>query len=195
MELGYARVSTTKQDLDRQIDRLVAEGIPLERICTDKKTGTTAERPGLQEVLSIARTGDRITVQTLDRLGRSVRDTLNIVHDLTERGIALRTLDDPIKIDTSDPDDMMGQLAIVLMALFAQMERTFMLERAAGARAAAAARGKKNGRRRTVSDEQIAYATFLREVERMSLTQIAEQMGVPRTTVHRYLPKTASPVS
>ncbi len=63
-------------------------------------------------------------VHTLDRLGRTVRDTLNLIHDLAARGVGIRTLADPIKVDSSDPDDLMGQLAVVLLALFAQMERT-----------------------------------------------------------------------
>ena len=82
MDLGYARVSTTKQDLDRQIVALEAAGIPPERIYVDKKSGATTNRPGLQAVIEYARDGDVIVVHTLDRLGRTVRDTLNLIHDL-----------------------------------------------------------------------------------------------------------------
>ena len=82
MELGYARVSTAKQDLDRQIDALRQVGIAAERIYVDKKSGATTERPGLTAALAYARQGDVIVVHTLDRLGRTVRDTLNLIHDL-----------------------------------------------------------------------------------------------------------------
>ena len=125
MDLGYARVSTVKQDLDRQIDALTATGIPAERIYLDKKSGSTVDRPGLREVIGYAREGDVIVVHTLDRLGRTVRDTLNLIHDLAERGIGIRNLADPIKVDSSDPNEQMAQLAVVLLALFGQMERTY----------------------------------------------------------------------
>ena len=89
MDLGYARISTTKQDLDRQIIALQAAGLPAERIYVDKKSGATTNRPGLQAALDSAHTGDRITVRTLDRLGRTVRDTLN----------GIRNLADPIRVE------------------------------------------------------------------------------------------------
>ncbi len=74
-------------------------------------------------------------MHTLDRLGRTVRDTLNMIHELSERGIGIRNLADPIKVDSSRPEDPMAQLAVVLLALFAQMEGTYTMERAAHARA------------------------------------------------------------
>src|ERR1035437_3789893 len=159
MDLGYARVSTTKQDLDRQIVALEAAGIPPERIYVDKKSGATTNRPGLQAVIEYARDGDVIVVHTLDRLGRTVRDTLNLIHDLAARGVGIRNLADPIKVDSTSPADPMAQLAVVLLALFAQMERTYSLERAAGARAAATAKGRRIGRPSVVDADKLAYAT------------------------------------
>ena len=103
MDLGYARVSTVKQDLDRQIDALTAVGIPLERIYLDKKSGSTVDRPGLRELIAYARDGDVIVVHTLDRLGRTVRDTLNLIHELSERGVGVRNLADPIKARHKSP--------------------------------------------------------------------------------------------
>jgi len=122
--LGYCRVSSTSQSLDRQIDAVVQAGVPAERIYTDKKSGVTVDRAGLKELLGYARSGDVIIVHTLDRLGRTVRDTLNLIHDLTSRGVGVRNLADPIRVDSTDPTDPMAQLAVVLLALFAQMERT-----------------------------------------------------------------------
>ena len=78
MELGYARVSTTKQDLDRQIDALTTTGIAPGHVYVDKKSGATTDRAGLKALLGYARGGDVIVVHTLDRLGRTVRDTLNL---------------------------------------------------------------------------------------------------------------------
>src|SRR6476659_1824782 len=131
-----ARVSTAKQDLERQVDALLAAGIDPKHIYRDKKSGSTVDRPGLVAVLRYARTGDVIVVHTLDRLGRTVRDTLNMIHELAERGVGVRNLADPIKVDSSNPADPMAQLAVVLLALFAQMERTYMLERVFFAHAA-----------------------------------------------------------
>ncbi len=162
MDLGYARVSTAKQDLERQIDALRGECIPLERIYIDKKSGATTDRPGLTDVLRYARSGDVIVVHTLDRLGRTVRDTLNLIHDLAESGVGIKNLADPIKVDSSNPDDPMAQLAVVMLALFAQMERTYMLERAAHARAVATANGRQSGRPTVVDPTKLAYAVHLR---------------------------------
>ena len=129
-------------------------GIPAERIFVDKKSGSTTDRPGLRALLGYARDGDVIVVHTLDRLGRTVRDTLNLIHDLSARGVGVRNLADPIRIDSSNPEDPMAQLAVVLLALFGQMERTYTLERAAHARAVATAKGRRIGRPSVVDPAQ-----------------------------------------
>ncbi len=190
MELGYARVSTVKQDLDRQIDALEQVGISRDRIYVDKKSGASTDRPGLREVLAYAREGDVIVVHTLDRLGRTVRDTLNLIHDLAERGIGVRNLADPIKVDSSNPEDPMAQLAVVLLALFAQMERTYTLERAAHARSVAAAKGRRVGRPVTVDAAKLECATHLRDTG-STMAEIVEKTGIPRTSLYRHLPARA----
>ncbi len=144
VELSYARVSTAKQDLDRQVDALTTAGIATDRIYLDKKSGATTDPHGLRVLLDYARSGDVIVVHTLDRLGRTVRDTLNLIHELAERGVGVRNLADPIRVDSSNPADPMAQLAVVLLALFGQMERTYTLERAAHARAVATAAASGN---------------------------------------------------
>lgn len=162
MKIGYARVSTAKQDLDRQVDALREEGIADKYIYVDKKSGSTTNRPGLQQALEQARAGDVIVVHTLDRLGRTVRDTLNLIHDLQEREVGVRTLADPIKVDSSNPNDPMAQLAVVILSLFGQMERTYAVERAAHARAVAEAKGKRVGRPSVVDPDKLRYAEHLR---------------------------------
>lgn len=184
MNLGYARVSTTKQNLDRQLDALAAAGIPTERTWADKKSGATTNRAGLTALLAYARSGDTIVVHTLDRLGRNLREVLNLIHDLGERGITIRTLADPIAIDTSD--ECMGQVALLMLALFAEMERTFANERAAHARAVAVASGKRVGRPLAHPDEKIEYARLLRQ-NGESLSAIATKTGIPKASLHRYL--------
>jgi len=190
VELGYARVSTAKQDLDRQVEALVAAGVARDKIFLDKKSGATTDRPGLRAVLEYAREGDVIVVNTLDRLGRTVRDTLNLIHDLTDRGVGVRNLADPIKVDSANPSDPMGQLAVVLLALFAQMERTYTVERAAHARAVATAKGRRIGRPVLVDADKLAYAAHLREAGH-SIAEIVAKTGIARPSLYRHLPPRA----
>jgi DNA invertase Pin-like site-specific DNA recombinase len=187
VDLGYARVSTVKQDLDRQIDALEQVGIPRDRIYVDKKSGATTDRPGLRDVIAYAREGDVIVVHTLDRLGRTVRDTLNLIHELAEKGIGVRNLADPIKVDSSNPDDPMAQLAVVLLALFGQMERTYTMERAAHARAVATAKGRRIGRPVVVDPSKLAWAAHLRDTG-STIAEIVEKTGIARTSLYRHLP-------
>jgi len=187
MELGYARVSTTKQDLDRQIDALTGSGIAAAHIYVDKKSGATVDRPGLNALLDYARDGDVIVVHTLDRLGRTVREVLNLIHQLRERGIGVRNLADPIHVDSARPDDPMAQLAVVLLALFAQMERTYTLERAAHARAVATAKGRRVGRPSVVTQSQLVHAIQLRDGGH-TIAEITAATGLTRSTLYRHLP-------
>lgn len=185
--MGYARVSTSKQDLARQIDALTKAGIDPANVYVDKKSGATTERSGLQALLGYAREGDVIVVHTLDRLGRTVRDTLNLIHDLHQRGIGFRNLADPIRIDSTNPDDPMGQLAVILLALFGQMERTYAVERAAHARTVAEKTGRRTGRPSVVTDAQLAYATQLRDGG-ATISEITDKTGLTRSTLYRHLP-------
>lgn len=187
VDLGYARVSTAKQDLDRQIDALRHVGIPAERIYIDKKSGATTDRPGLQAALDYAREGDVIVVHTLDRLGRTVRDTLNLIHDLSERGVGVRNLADPIRVDSGNRADPMAQLAVVLLALFGQMERTYSVERATHARSVARASGRRVGRPVVVSADRLDYAAHLRDSGH-SISEIVAKTGIARTSLYRHLP-------
>lgn len=187
MDLGSARVSTAKQDLERQIDALEQEGIPAARIFQDKKSGTTTDRPGLKTAIEYAREGDVIVVHTLDRLGRTVRDTLNLIHELDERGIGIRNLANPIRIDSSRPGDRMAQLAVVLLALFAQMKRTYTLERAAHARSVSEAKGRRVGRPVAVDAAMLDYASRLR-AEGARVREIVNRTRIPRTSLYRHLP-------
>jgi DNA invertase Pin-like site-specific DNA recombinase len=184
LELGYARVSTTKQSLERQLDALAAQGIPAEQIYVDKKSGASIDRPGLTGLLTYARPGDTVVVHTLDRLGRNLREVLNLVHDLNDKKIRVRSLADPLPIDTAD--DGMGRIAFLLLALFAEMERTFTAERAAHARAVAEAAGRRIGRPIAHPADKIEYARLLKD-QGTSLGQIAAKTGIPKTSLHRYL--------
>jgi DNA invertase Pin-like site-specific DNA recombinase len=184
VELGYARVSSAKQHLERQLDALSKEGIHDLRIFVDKKTGATVDRDGLNALLAYARAGDTIVVYTLDRLGRNLREVLNLIHDLGERGIYIRSIADPLPINTADAG--MGRIAVLLLALFAEMERTFTAERTAHARAVAEAAGRHVGRPIAHSPEAIEHARLLRQ-QGDSFTTIAAKTGIPKGSLHRYL--------
>jgi DNA invertase Pin-like site-specific DNA recombinase len=187
LDLGYARVSTTKQSLERQLDGLGAAGISDERIFTDKMSGATVDRDGLTALLKYARPGDTIIVHTLDRLGRNLREVLNLVHELAERRVGVRSLADPLPINTAD--EGMGRIAFLLLALFAEMERTFTAERAANARAVAEANGRHVGRPVAHPADKIEYARLLK-AQGASLGKIATKTGIPKTSLHRYLADT-----
>jgi len=185
MDIGYARVSTAKQDLSRQLDALAAAGVTT--VFSDKRSGATRDRPGLHAALQHARAGDVIVVHTLDRLGRTVRDTLNLMHELKEREVGIRTLADPLRIDTSSPDSPMAQLAVVLLALFAEMERTYAAERAAHARAVATANGRRTGRPSVVDPDKLEHAVMLRDKGK-TMREIVTKTGLSRTSLYRHLP-------
>jgi DNA invertase Pin-like site-specific DNA recombinase len=165
---------------------------PQDRIYVDKKSGATTDRPGLREVIAYARERDVIVVHTLDRLGRTVRDTLNLIHELTERKIGVRNLADPIKVDSSNPDDPMAQLAVVLPALFGQMERTYAMERAAHARAVTTAKGRRVGRPVLIDQAKLGWARHLRDTG-STIAEIVETTGIPRTSLYRHLPPRPAP--
>lgn len=194
---GYARVSTRRQDLARQLDALQAAGIPGDRIYTDKASGSsTNNRPGLAELIGdgdsdgIMRRGDTLAVVTLDRLGRNLREMLNLIHDLHDRGIGIRAIKD--NIDTSS-GGIASDMMTTLLLLFAELERRFTNERAEHARAVRRANGKQVGRKRAHSDQSIDYARLLRE-QGHSYPAVAEKTGIPVASLYRYLnPKTDQP--
>jgi DNA invertase Pin-like site-specific DNA recombinase len=109
--------------------------------------------------------------------------------------VGVRNLADPIKVDSTNPSDPMAQLAVVLLALFAQMERTYSLERAAHARSVAQAKGRRVGRPVVVTANQIEYARHLRDTG-SSIADIVAKTGIPRTSLYRHLPpRQAQPVT
>ena len=112
----------------------------------------------------------------------------------------MRNLADPIKVDSTNPNDPMAQLAVVLLALFGQMERTYTLERAAHARSVATAKGRRIGRPSVVDPDKLAYAAHLR-ASGHTVAEIVAKTGITRTTLYRHLPPrppesvTAGPVT
>ncbi|WP_431904729.1 recombinase family protein [Nonomuraea sp. bgisy101] len=123
-------------------------------------------------------------ISALDRIGRNLREVLNLVHELSERGVGVRSLVDPLPINTAD--EGMGRIAFLLLALFAEMESTFTAERAAHARTVAEAAGRQIGRPIGHPEDKIEYARLLK-AQGDSLSQIAAKTGIPKTSLRRYL--------
>jgi DNA invertase Pin-like site-specific DNA recombinase len=178
--IGYARVSTTDQNPQLQLDALDQAGAT--RIFTDNGvSGSTSSRPQLDACLDHLRDGDVLTVWKLDRLGRNTQHVLAVVDDLTSRGIGFRSLTEGLH--TEGP---MGKAMLTIMAAFAQLERDTMIERTRAGLVSAAANGRKGGRPRKVDDADAAKARSLRE-KGIAATDIAKMLGVSRATVYRYL--------
>ena len=141
-DFAYARVSTVDQNLDLQYDAFERAGIPRNRVYEDKASGRSLDRAGLQRVMKLMRSGDRLTVWRLDRLGRNAVEVLPLVQDLDEAGIAFRSLQEGIDATTSGGRMMLGMLAVM-----AQWESDVISERTKAAMATARKRGAKQGRR------------------------------------------------
>jgi DNA invertase Pin-like site-specific DNA recombinase len=178
--IGYARVSTTDQNPQLQLDALTEAGAT--RIYTDHGvSGSTASRPQLDACLDHLREGDVLTVWKLDRLGRNTQHVLAVVDELTSLGIGFRSITEGLHTDGP-----MGKAMLTIMAAFAQLERDTMIERTRAGLAAAAANGRKGGRPRKVDDADAAKARQLRD-KGITATDIAKMLGVSRATVYRYL--------
>jgi len=174
--LGYARVSTDDQDLDGQKQRLATLGAL--RVFEDVVSGKTFDRPGLKELLDYIRPGDTLAVVRLDRLGRSLRELLDVVETLKKRGVALLSLEE--RIDTSSAA---GELVFHVFGAIAQFERRLIAERTRDGMSAARAKGRKPGRP-TLNQEKLTAAMLLVK-NGMTPTQAARQTGLGRSTVYR----------
>jgi DNA invertase Pin-like site-specific DNA recombinase len=176
MLVGYARVSTTDQNLALQRDALKAARC--KKIFTDQGiSGSISKRPGLDAALRSLKPGDTLLVWKLDRLGRSLAHLVQTISDLGERGINFRSLSDPI-----DTESAGGRLVLHIMAALAEFERSLNTERTRAGLAAAKRRGRKLGRKRSLTHAQLALASELIEKgEARSL--IAENLGVARSTL------------
>ena len=174
--LGYARVSTDDQDLDGQRQRLKqASAI---RIFEDVISGKRFERPGLSQLLDYARPGDSLCVVRLDRLGRSLRELLEVIDVLKKRGIHFQSLEE--KIDTSSAA---GELILHVFGAIAHFERRLIGERTRDGLAAAKARGRRPGRPPVDPDKRDAAIKLIDAG--LSPTKAAHQVGLGRATVYK----------
>ena len=179
MKIGYARVSTFEQDLDLQLDALNEDGC--DRIFCDKgESGAKDSRPEWDKCLHHLRKGDTLVVWKLDRASRSTKHLIELSESLDERGVELRSLKE--QIDTSSA---MGKFFFRTMASIAELERDIVRERTLAGLAAAKARGRKGGRKKTISKGQELEAKRLVELGEMSVADICEQVGISRASYYR----------
>lgn len=184
MRVGYARVSTQEQTLDLQTDALQHAGC--DRLYTDKVSGVKARKPEFEQMLSYLRVDDTIVVWKLDRLGRSTRGLIELVEELSRKGIHLVSLNDPI--DTTSPG---GLLVFQIFCALAEHERNVIVQRTRAGLASARARGRNGGRPKglTAKYQKIAPAVKnLYESGGQSTTQIMSYFGIgSRRTLYKVL--------
>lgn len=189
MKIGYARVSTTDQNLDLQVNALIAAGC--DHIFKDHGiSGVLAMRPGLSEALKRLKPGDTLIVWRLDRLGRSLMNLIKTVSSLRKRKIEFRSLTEAI--DTGTPA---GNLVFHIFGAISEFERCLIAERSAAGIAAARARGQQLGRRPSLTTEQIEDVRRAYSQQSLSIDVIALKYSVHPRTVRRYLSLRAAEVS
>jgi DNA invertase Pin-like site-specific DNA recombinase len=184
MLVGYARVSTKDQNLDMQLDALKAAGC--ERIFDDTISGARGDRPGLAKALEQLRPGDTLVIWKLDRLGRTLKQLINLVDELAARPVDFKSLTD--NIDTSSPN---GRFFFHMMASLAQMERELLKERTKAGIMAARKRGKHPGRRRRLDESKVQSAKRLL-ANGQPARQVATHLGVSISTLYRWIPAAES---
>lgn len=182
MKIGYARVSTSGQNLESQLAALQSEGC--EEIFQEKLSGASADsRAQLQAALQMCRKNDVLVTTKLDRLARSMIDLWDIIRKLELKKCALKVLDQPL-IDTTRPE---GKVVISLLGYVAETERQLILERTTNGRVLAKAKGVQFGRKATLTESQL-QALKLEAVDwGGSMAELGNKYGLSRSSVYRLL--------
>ncbi|GGO57808.1 recombinase family protein [Streptomyces lasiicapitis] len=182
IRIGYARVSTGGQKLDRQLDALnTAPGC--RRIFADKKSGKTDQRPELKACHAFLQSGDTLVVPSLDRYGRSLQDLVNMVAALRERQIGFTSLHE--RLDTTTPG---GRLIFHVFAALAEFIRELIVQGTNEGLAAARARGRVGGRPTVVNDDLVRKAKDMLPNPENSVESIAKILGVSVGTLYNHIP-------
>jgi DNA invertase Pin-like site-specific DNA recombinase len=178
-KVGYCRVSSDDQNLDLQRDALKEAGCSV--VYEEYASGKNDDRPELKHCLKALRCGDTLVVWRLDRLGRSLKDLINIVSELQKSGVHFESLNE--KIDTSSAT---GTLIFHLFAALSEFERSLIRERTVAGLAAARVRGRKGGRKPSLDDKQIKEIKVLMKDASIQVSTVAKRYGVSRTTLYKY---------
>ncbi|WP_419622706.1 recombinase family protein [Thiolapillus sp.] len=188
MRIGYARVSTQDQNPDLQLDAL--KKASCEEIFQEKFSGKSSVRPELENCLRMLRKGDVLVVWRLDRLGRSLKDLVEIVSALEDRGVGFQSLTE--NIDTVSAG---GKLVFHIFSALAEFEHSLIRERTMAGLAAARARGRKGGRKPSMSKADVRKAAAMLKDPQMTKTEVAQHFGVSRVTLNNSLKRNGYPLN
>ena len=180
MIIGYARVSTQDQNPQLQLDAL--EVVGCEQVFHEKATGTLRERPELAACLRTLRKGDTLVVWKLDRLARSLKDLVEIIHDLNQREVGFRSLTESIDTTSSG-----GRLVFHIFGALAEFEHSLIRERTIAGLAAARARGRKGGRKPVLSQADVRKAAAMLADPHITKAEVAKHFSVSRVTLNAAL--------
>ena len=187
MLVGYARVSTDDQNLSLQKDAL--EKASCEKIFHDKVSGAKSKRPGLQEALDYLRDDqDTLVVWRLDRLGRSLKNLIEIMNLLEERNIGFRSLQEAIDTTTSG-----GKLIFHIFGALAEFERNLIRDRTKAGLEAARARGRKGGRPKALDNKKVQLSYRLYDEKQHSIKEMCQILGISKSTLYSYLDQRKEP--
>jgi len=187
MLVGYMRVSKADgtQTLDLQRDALLTAGVEAIHIYEDRASGKTEARPGLDALKKSLRDGDTLVVWKLDRLGRDLRDLVNTIHDLTQRGIGFKVLTGHgASIDTTTPS---GKLVFGIFAALAEFERELISERTKAGLASARARGHKGGAPFKMTAPKVRLAMAAMGKPETNVGNLCRELGITRQTLYRHI--------
>ncbi|WP_206495870.1 recombinase family protein [Micrococcus sp. KRD153] len=190
MLVGYMRVSKAdgSQATDLQRDALLEAGVEPEALYEDKASGKSDDRPHLAACLKALRARDTLLVWKLDRLGRDLRHLVNIVHELTERGVGLKVLTGQgAAIDTTTAS---GKLVFGIFAALAEFERELISERTKAGLASARARGRKGGRPYKMTPAKIRLAMASMGNKDTNVGALCKELGITRQTLYRHVSPT-----
>ena len=177
--IGYIRVSTIDQNVDRQL-----EGIKVDKTFIDKASGKDTKRPQLELLMSFVRTGDTVIVHSMDRLARNLDDLRRIVQTLTGRGVCIEFVKEHLSFTGEDLP--MASLMLSVMGAFAEFERALINERQREGIALAKQRGAYRGRKKSLSKTTISQLRQ-RITAGISKAQVAREFGISRQTLYQYL--------
>ncbi|MDB2330948.1 recombinase family protein [Alteromonas sp.] len=180
MKIGYARVSTDDQSRNAQLDALHRAGC--ERIYEESVSGKTKERPELTSMINALRSGDIVVVQRLDRLGRSLKDLIDLLDSFKRHSVQFLSLNENIDTTTA-----IGELAFHIIGSIAQFERRLISERTKAGLDAARARGRKGGRKPALTPGDIKKAHAMLLDPKITKTEVAKHFGISRPTLNRAL--------
>ena len=187
MQLGYLRISKAdgSQVLDLQRDALLAAGVEADQLYQDLASGKRDDRPGLAACLKALRPGDVLVAWKLDRLGRDLRHLVNLVHELTGRGVGLRILTGQgASIDTTTAA---GKLVFGIFAALAEFERELIIERTKAGLLAARARGRHGGRPYKMTPAKLRFARAAMADQETRVADLCRELGVTRQTLYRHV--------